>query len=280
MENLSYASSRLAAFARHGRNPRRTWLLFRNAFFVSGESITMLRDNFRCWNQLSHLFRSFRVWRRSWPAERYGRILYDQGVRHARKTLCALVLRHVRTVSVLWQHAKSLRLLSSLRTEAFQRIVGEPYLRYCRNMVILRNWSVGVQLAQSSRPRSQRIFDIAISIRKALNRANLKETTVSCFSLPKFIPVGSCALEIKYSFVASLMYSSFSLVFYWHGIFTQNHLLSLFSSKIDPIQSNFKNTIRIIPLLVFFFGVAALPIALSEINECFYFADSAKFCRI
>ena len=175
MENLSYASSRLAAFARHGRNPRRIWLLFRNAFFVSRESITMWTDNFRRWNQLSHLFRSFRVWRHSWPAERYGRLLYNQGVGYARKTLCALVLRHVRTV--LWEHAKSLRLLSSMRTEAFQRIVGEPYLRHCRNMVMLRNWSVGVQLAQSSRPRSQRIFDIAVSIRKALNRANLKETT-------------------------------------------------------------------------------------------------------
>ena len=39
----------------------------------------------------------------------------------------------------------------------------------------LRSWSLGVKLAQSSWSRSQRTFDIAVAICKALNRANLNQ---------------------------------------------------------------------------------------------------------
>ena len=99
-------------------------------------------------------------------------MLLSQGISGLVFTLRALVLRRGE-VSVLGREARPLRSLIAW-TETVQRVVCKAHLRKNRHLrAVIRRARVRVQLAQSPRPRSQRIFDVAIAIRKVLDRANL-----------------------------------------------------------------------------------------------------------
>ena len=105
-------------------------------------------------------------------------MLLSQGISGLVFTLRALVLRRGE-VSVLGREARPLRSLIAW-TETVQRVVCKAHLRKNRHLMraVIRRARVRVQLAQSPRPRSQRIFDVAIAIRKVLDRANLSQIQI------------------------------------------------------------------------------------------------------